>query len=482
MGRFDYDIGIIGGGAAGLTVAAGAGKLGARALLIENRRNLGGDCLNFGCVPSKALIRAAALRHASSLGPTFGLPASAGEPVDLAAVLARVRKVIEEIGVNDSPERFTAMGVQVVFASPSFTDPHEVRWEGGSATARRWVVATGSSPALPPIEGLAEAPYLTNETIFSLTKLPASLAILGGGPIGLELGQAFARLGSSVTVIELLDELFGNDDREIGRLISRRLTAEGVTLLTGHRAVRVLNLADGSVELTLSDSTGGTEKTIRADALLVAAGRRPNTAGLGLENAGVEVARGGLSTDARMRTNVRHIYACGDVTGKQLFTHVAGAQGKVVVANALLGVPRKFDPKLVGWCVYTSPEVAGVGLGEEEALKLGLDFTVVKSPLSQCDRAVIDGDDGGFVKLLVGRRGKLLGCRIVSKRAGESVHEWLQAAKQGLPLSAVASLIHVYPTYGELNARAAGSYLERTLDKPLVRALLKFVYGYSRKP
>ncbi|GAB4252262.1 dihydrolipoyl dehydrogenase family protein [Deferrisoma sp.] len=476
MAQREYDLGVLGGGAAGLTVAAGAAQFGAKTILIEKADRLGGDCLHFGCVPSKTLIRTAGVWAQTRRAAEFGLPELDLPPVDLAAVMARVRAVIETIQEHDSPERFCRLGAEVRFGEARFVDPHTVDLGGESISARAWVIATGSRPALPPVEGLADTPHWTNETVFAQTRLPERLLVLGGGPIGLELAQAFGRLGARVTVVEFLDRILGPEDPDVAEILRERLGAEGLEIRTGTKAVRAEPHGDG-VRLTVAPAKGGgPEETIEADALLVATGRRPNVEGLGLEAAGVEFTPRGIPTDKRLRTNVRHIYACGDVNGKFPFTHVAGYEGSIALTNAILRLPRKADYTKVAWCTYTDPEVASVGLNETRAREAGVEYRVLEERFAENDRALAEGEPHGKIKVLVSPKGKVLGCQIVGAHAGELIHEWVVALGGGVKLSTVAGAIHVYPTLSEISKRAAGAYFAEKLFSDRTKGVLRFLF------
>jgi pyruvate/2-oxoglutarate dehydrogenase complex dihydrolipoamide dehydrogenase (E3) component len=476
MGGFDYDIGIIGGGAAGLTVAAGAAQLGAKTLLLEKSPRLGGDCLYVGCVPSKTLIRTAGVRALARRAREFGLPEMALPPVDLGAVMDRVRAVIERIQEHDSPERFCRLGAEVRFGPARFLDEHSVDADGRRVSARSWVIATGSSPALPPIDGLAGVPHWTNETLFAQRTLPERLLVLGGGPIGLEMAQAFTRLGSRVTVVEYLGQLLGAEDEDVAAAVRARLEAEGTVFLTGTQALRA-EAAGTTVRLTVAPVAGGAPRILEAEALLVATGRAPNVARLGLEAAGVEYSARGIHADARLRTNVKHIYACGDVHGKFAFTHVAGYEGSIALTNAILRLPRRADYTRVPWCTYTDPEVASVGLNEKRARAQGIACRVLTEPFAGNDRALAEGEPGGMIKVLVGPKGTLLGCQIVGAHAGELIHEWVAALAGGVRLSALAGAMHAYPTLAEISKRAAGSYYADRLFSKRTRSLLSLFFN-----
>lgn len=473
----DYDIGIVGGGSAGLTVAAGAGRLGARTILFDRAGRLGGDCLHFGCVPSKALIRSASVWAEGARTGDYGLPILDRPAVDLGKVMDRVAKVIEKIGERDSAERFRALGVDVSYGAPAFTDPHTVECEGRRISARKWVIATGSRPVAPPVEGLAETGFLTNETVFALRELPTRLAVVGGGPVGLELAQAFSRLGSDVTVIEFLPAILAAEDGDVTEVLAMRLMAEGVTLRCATRVARA-GKSGGTVRLTLAGADSSPAGVLDCDAVLVAAGRAPNVDGMGLEHAGVDYSQKGIPTDARMRTNAGHIYACGDVNGKYPFTHVAGQEGSVALANMAFRLPRKIDYRLTPWVVYTDPEVAGVGLCEKEAGRLNVPCRTVLERFAENDRAVADGRAEGMIKLILSPRGKLLGVRIVGHRAGELIAEWTLAMSAGVRLSTVSQLMHPYPGYAEISRRAAGAWFAPKIFSERTRRFLRFFSGF----
>ncbi len=475
MADFPYDIGIIGGGAAGLTVAAGAAQFGARTVLIEKRPKLGGDCLHYGCVPSKTLIRSAAVWARTRRAGEFGLPGLTLPPVDLGAIMDHVRDVIEKIQVHDSQERFCKLGAEVRPGQARFVDAHTVEVGGQRVSARSWVIATGSRPALPPIEGLASVPYWTNMTLFSQRSLPARLLVLGGGPIGLEMAQALGRLGSHVTVVEFLDRILASEDADMTAMLRECLEAEGVTILTGTKAVRAEVVGSG-LRLRVLPAAGGEPRVLEADALLVATGRRPNIEGLGLDAAGVEFSPKGIPTDARLRTNIPHIYACGDVRGKLAFTNVAGYDGSVALTNAILRLPRKADYSKIPWCTYTDPEIAGVGLNEQRAVKAGVAYRVLQETFSTNDRALTDGEPAGKIKVLVSPAGKTLGCQIVGAHAGELIHEWVAAMNGGVKLSTIAGAVHAYPTFSEISRRVAGSRFTERIFSDRTKGVLKFLF------
>lgn len=481
MTAFGYDLGILGGGAAGLTAASGGAQFGAKTVLVEKAEKLGGDCLHFGCVPSKTLIRAAGVWSLARRAKEFGLPGVELPPVSLAAVMDRVRSVIDTIQEHDSPERFRRLGAEVRFGSPRFVDDHTVDLDGARLTARAWIVATGSGPSLPPVEGLMDVPYWTNETVFSQKELPGHLLVLGGGPIGVEMAQAFRRLGSNVTVVEYADQLLLSEDPDIAAILRGRLEAEGVKVLTGTKAVKAV-AANSSVRLHLAPAKGeGEPRTIEGDALLVAAGRKANVEGLDLQAAGVVFSAKGVPADARMRTNVPHIYSCGDVNGVFPFTHVAGYEAGVALSNAVLRLPRKADYEKVPWCTYTDPEVASIGLNEKRAKAAGVGYRTLEAPFREVDRGLAEGETGGKIKVLITPSGRLLGCQIAGHHAGELIHEWVAAMNGGVKLSTLAGAIHAYPTLAEISKKAAGSYYSEKLFSDRTRRILRLLFGLRGK-
>ncbi|WP_338666981.1 dihydrolipoyl dehydrogenase family protein [Pseudodesulfovibrio methanolicus] len=476
MAEFDYDIGVIGGGAAGLTVASGAAQLGVKTVLIERGPSLGGDCLHTGCVPSKTLIRTAAVYHDMRRAACYGLPEVELPPVDMASVNRRIREVVEAIQAHDSEERFCGLGVKVLFGEARFEDEHVVDCSGERLSARFWILATGSAPAVPPIDGLEDVDYLTNEDLFSLDRLPGSLAVIGGGPIGCEMAQAFARLGTRVTIVQRNCQLLPVEDEDMAEVVRGALEAEGVSveLCTATSGVRRVN---GEVEVEFTRT--GRSHTVRAEKLLVAAGRRPRVDGLGLGNCGVELAGRGVKVDARLRTSQEHIFACGDVLGRYLFTHAAGYEGSIVLSNAVFRLPRKADYARLPWCTYTDPELASVGLNEKRAVDAGVEYSVWEELFADNDRARAEGRIDGKVKLILDHREKPLGAQIVGRHAGELAGVWTTALNGGVGLSKIASMVMPYPTLAEINKRVAGRVLSTKLFSPKVRKTLSFLFDYK---
>lgn len=466
--RLDVDICVIGGGSAGLSVAAGASQLGMKVVLCESHK-MGGDCLNYGCIPSKALIAAARaaqnVREAHRFGVTSGPP-----QIDFAAVRAHVRGVIDAIAPTDSVARFTGLGVRVIEASARFVGRDEIRAGDTVVRARRFVIATGSSPSAPPIAGLDKVAYLTNETVFDLDACPQHLIVIGGGPIGCELAQAFARLGARVTLLEVA-RLLSKDDPELADFVRRRLIADGVEIVEGIKIAGV----SGAIEVALEG-----ERTIAGTHLLVAAGRKANVDGLNLEAAGVRSSPKGIEVDARLRTSNTKIYAMGDVAGGPQFTHVAGYHAGIVIRNALFRLPAKVDYKALPWVTYTEPELANVGLTEAAArARHGDAIRILRWPFHDNDRAQTERETEGLVKIIATPRGTVLGAGIVGAQAGELIHLWGLAISKGLAVKDIAGMIAPYPTRGEAGKRAAGSFYLRKLFGSGTRRLVRFLARFG---
>ena len=465
------DICVIGAGSAGLSVAAGASQMGAKTVLIE-RAEMGGDCLNYGCVPSKSLLAAAKAaafhRFTAPMGVSYAPP-----EIDFQAVRDHLRGVIAGIAPHDSVERFEGLGVTVLRADARFVGPGEVEAGGTRIEARRFVVATGSLPVVPPLPGLDEVDYLTNETVFALGAAPAHMIVVGGGPIGCELSQAFRRLGSEVTIVEMAT-ILPSDDPELAELVRLRLRAEGVRLLERTRAGAVRREGAG---LVLEVEREGGRESLAGDALLLAVGRRPVVEGLDLEVAGVDHDHKGIKVDRRLRSSNRKVFAAGDVAGGFQFTHVAGYHAGVVLKNALFRLPAKVDDRAVPWVTYTDPELAHVGLTESAAKARHGEIRVLRWPFAENDRARCERQEDGLVKVVTTPRGKVLGASIVGPHAGELIHAWVLAISAGLGVGAMAQMIAPYPTLGEVNKRAAGSYYTAKLfggrTRRLVRLLAK---------
>ncbi len=459
---FDRNLVVIGAGAGGLVSAYIAAAVKAKVTLIEGHK-MGGDCLNFGCVPSKALIRSAKMAKQLKKAHELGVADAAGR-VDFAAVMKRVHGVIADIEPHDSVERYTGLGVEVLQGRARLTSPWtvEVTLADGrqqTLTTKNIVIAAGASPFVPPIPGLKEAGFLTSDTVWGLTELPKRLVVLGGGPIGSELAQSFARLGSAVTQVEMVPRIMGREDPEVSELVAASLRADGVNLLTGHQAVRV-ELVGG--EKRLIAKSGDTEVVIPFDELLCAVGRSPRVTGYGLEELGIALTpRKTIEINAFLQTRYPNIYAVGDVAGPFQLTHTAAHQAWYAVVNALFGRFRRFkaDYRVIPWATFTDPEVARVGLSETEAREQGIAYELTRYGIDDLDRAIADGTAHGFVKVLtVPGKDKILGVTIVGEHAGDLLAEYVLAMKYGLGLNKILGTIHTYPTLSEANKYAAGEW------------------------
>ena len=474
MADYDFDIGILGGGAAGLTVASGSAQLGAKTLLIEKEKELGGDCLHFGCVPSKTLIRTAHVYHLMKKAPEYGLPSVEVKPVDYRDVAGRIQSVIGAIQKHDSEERFCNLGVRVIFGVPRFVDDHTIQVNGETHSARAWVVATGSSPSVPPIEGLDRTPHITNREIFSLDRLPRSMIILGAGPIASEMAQAFCRLGTAVTVVQRSNQILSKEDKDLADEVMGVMSGEGVVFYLNSTILRTKDLG---TEREVVVKTGDDEPIrLKAETLLVALGRTANLDGLGLEDIGVSLDRKGLKVDERLRTTQKHIYGAGDVTGAHLFTHAAGYEGGIVVSNAIFRLPRKVNYTFLPWCTYTDPELASVGMNEKRARDSGITCSVWTEEFKNNDRSLAEGERVGKIKMILDEKEKPLGIQILGPRAGDLLSEWVAVVNGGVKLSTLASAVHPYPTLGEINKRVAGTFLSSKIFSDKVRKGLRFFF------
>jgi pyruvate/2-oxoglutarate dehydrogenase complex dihydrolipoamide dehydrogenase (E3) component len=467
------DICVIGAGSGGLSVAAAAAAFGVPVVLIEKGK-MGGDCLNYGCVPSKALLAAA--KHASEprRATPFGLTLPRAE-IDFAKVNAHVKTVIAAIAPNDSKERFTGLGVQVIEGAARFKDATTVtvgdRFE---IKARRFVIATGSSPAVPPIPGLAEAPYLTNETIFELKRCPEHLVIIGAGPIGLELAQAHRRLGAKVTVLEAAAPLT-KDDPECAAIVLEHLAREGVVIRAGVKVTRIGH-SDGRIQAVIETSQG--EETIEASDLLIAAGRHANVEGLDLEKAGITCGPAGIAVDKGLKTTNKRVYAIGDAAGGH-FTHAANYHAGIVIRNALFRLPAKASDGLIPWVTFTDPELAHVGLTEGQARERHKQIRVLRWPYHENDRAQAERETHGHIKVIAAKNGRILGATIVGAQAGELITTWTLALSRGLNIRAMTGIVVPYPTLSEIGKRAAISYFSPSLNNPRLRRLINFLRRFG---
>ncbi len=461
------DVCVVGGGSAGLVVAAGAAQLGLEVVLVE-RALMGGDCLNFGCVPSKALIAAAKAAQAQRSGGAFGI-APVEPRVDFPRVMDHVAETIVAIAPNDSVERFEKLGVRVLKEEARFVGRTEIQAGPHRIASKRIVLATGSRATLPPIPGLAETPHFTNETIFANRTLPAHLLIIGGGPIGIEMAQAFRRLGSQVTVLEAATFL-PKDDPELAAIVVAQLHKEGVDLRSNIKIDRIERSSDGVVAV-LGDGT-----RVAGSHLLVAAGRSPVTESLDLDKAGIAHAKHGITVNASLRTSNRNVWAIGDCNGLYAFTHMAGYEASLFIRGALFRAPAKLDAAIVPWTTYSDPELAQVGLGERAAReKHGDRIRVLRWKFAENDRAQAERATDGLVKIVTDARGRILGAAIAGPQAGELIQPWCLAISKRLKISALAGFVPPYPTLGEAGKRAAGSYFTETLFGPRMRGLVRFL-------
>ena len=472
-----YNLVVLGAGTAGLVTAAGAAGLGAKVALVE-RDLMGGDCLNVGCVPSKALIRAARALSDVRGAAAFGVRLTGAATVDFAAVMERMRRIRAGLSPIDSAARFRGLGVDVYLGAGAFTGRDAVTVGGVTLRFKKAVIATGARAAAPDVPGLAETGYLTNETVFSLTALPRRLAVIGGGPIGCELAQAFARFGARVTLVEMGPQLMGREDPDAAALVRAALERDGVRLTLGAIIRRVERTAGGR---TLHVDNGGKIEALEVDAILVGVGRKPNVEGLGLETAGVAYdATNGVRVDDRLRTSNTRIYAAGDVCTAQKFTHHSDFQARLVIQNALFLGRARASALVVPRCTYTDPEVASVGMDERSAAARGLLIKTFTQPLAEVDRAVLDGETEGFVKVHV-RAGsdQIVGASIVARHAGEMLPELTMALTRGIGLGRLASVIHTYPTQAEA-IRKLGDAYNRTRLTPTVKRLFETWLRWTR--
>lgn len=475
-----YDLIVIGGGSAGLVAASGSAILGARVALVE-KTALGGDCLYTGCVPSKTLIKSARFAHQMKHASKFGFEAV--RPTFLknsfASITGRVQDVIEIIEHHDSPAVFEEMGVEVIFGTPRFLNPNEIEVvlrENGTKRvmrAKRFCISTGSRPSVPPIEGLNETGFITNEEVFQLTELPKRLAVLGGGPIGIELGQSFARFGSKVTILESSNRILIKEDEEVSLLMEKLLHEEGVELLTGHKVVKAHKNENGVKTLTVE--ADGKAFEIEVDEILAAAGRRPNLDGLGLENAGVEFDSKRIKTNSYLQTSAKHIFAAGDVAGNYQFTHMADYEAQVVIQNAFVPFPfrKKTDFRVVPWATFTEPEVARVGMIEADARKeFGDGIKIYQVSFSDNDRAQTESAVEGFAKIVTHKK-RIVGATLVGEHAGELIHEFVWAVKQRMKITGLNKIIRVYPTLAKITQAVGTEATLEGLRSPFVKKWFK---------
>ncbi len=472
-----YNLVVVGAGTAGLVTAAGAAGLGAKVALVE-RELLGGDCLSVGCVPSKALLRAARAAADARAASEFGVRIDGEVRVDFPVVMERMRRLRARLSPHDSASRFRDLGVDVFLGQGRFTSPETLEVGGATLRFSRACIATGARPVVPPIAGLSEADALTNETVFTLTELPGRFAMLGGGPIGCELAQAFARFGSEVHLIEMAPRILGREHPPAVERVERALRADGVKIAVGTKLVEVRRKA-GNKLLVLE--VEGDRRELEVDEILVGVGRAPNVQGLGLETAGVEHdAKDGVKVDDHLRTTQPRIYAAGDVASAYKFTHVADALARIVIRNALFFGRVRASDLIVPWCTYTDPEIAHVGIYPSEAEKRGIELDTYTVDLADVDRAVLDGEEAGLFDVHVARGSdRILGATLVARHAGESISEITLAMNSGAGLRTIARTIHPYPTQAEA-ARRAGDLCERARLTPRLKRLVTAFLAWRR--
>lgn len=472
-----YNLVVIGAGTAGLVTAAGAAGLGAKVALVE-RHLMGGDCLNVGCVPSKALIRAGRIAATVRDANDFGVRVPDGTRVDFAAVMERMRRLRARISPVDSAARFRDLGIDVFLGQAVFTGRDTIQVGDATLRFKKACIATGARAAAPPIPGLAEAGYLDNETVFTLTEAPKRLAVIGAGPIGSELAQSFARFGARVTLIDAASTILSREDPDAAAIVQRAMQRDGIELVLGAKIERVER--DGTTK-RLSGTTEGRAFTVDADEILVGAGRVPNVEGLGLERAGVTFdTKSGVEVDDRLRTSNRSIFAAGDVASKFKFTHAADFLARTVIRNALFFGRSRASALTIPWATYTSPEIAHVGLYEHEAAERGVEIDTFRQDFDEVDRAILDGDDDGFVKIHVAKgKDTILGATIVAPHAGDLISEITLAMTNGVGLGSIANVIHPYPTQAEAIRRAGDAY-NRTRLKPGLKHWLERFFAFRR--
>ena len=466
------DLCIIGSGSGGLSVTAGAVQMGASVVLLENNK-MGGDCLNYGCVPSKSIIAAARTVANSHQADKFGIK-SLSRKAHYTKVTQYIRDVIAEIAPNDSVERFTTLGVNVISAAAKFIDAKTVQAGNYHIKARRFVIATGSSAMIPPIPGLNETPFLTNENIFNLTEQPEHLLIIGGGPIGCELAQAHLMLGTKVSLLEGM-HILPKDDNDAVTIVKENLLKQGLHLYENIKVLKTTKIDDG-IEVTIEQN--GSETKLLCSHVLVATGRKPNIENLNLEAANIEYHPRALNVDSRLRTSNKKIFAIGDVIGSFQFTHAANYHASIVIRNALFHLPAKTDYSAMPWVTYTTPELAQVGLNEAMAKAKYLSYEIIKWPFTENDRAITESATLGFIKLLVTSKGKVLGATIVGEHAGELLAPWLMVINKRLKIKDVADLIIPYPTLSEINKRVAGKYFMPTITSAKMKKLVRFLQKF----
>lgn len=472
--KYDFDIVVIGGGAAGLFAVSVAIALGAKTCMIEKNK-LGGDCTLFGCVPSKAILKSAKVANIFNRLSDFGLKLKNESDLDVTDVMAHVRGIIEEISTHHSPEVFEKRGIKVIFGSPRFLNKNTLEVNNKKIISKKFIICTGSHPLIPAIEGLKDVDYLTNENIFDLEELPGSLIVLGGGPIGLELAQSLHRLGVKVYVIEAMDRILSREDKEVSDFLMASLEKEGLGILTGDKVIK-FEEKEGKHRVIFKGKDGH-KGEISADSLLIAVGRAPNIDDLGLNQARVGYDEKGIKVNAYLQTSSENIFACGDVVGPYMFSHVAAYQASICVRNAIFRkiAWQKVNYQNIAWATFTDPEVSRLGLTESQAKEKYKEIKVYKNEYTSSDRAVTDVEREGFVKIITDKKGLILGAHIVGAKASEIIQGLLVAKSLKQPLSRIASVLFIYPTLSEIIRKTAAKPLVAKMDNPLVKFVMKIL-------
>ncbi len=472
MGKYDYDLLILGGGAAGFVASKVARGFGKSVAMVEKGK-LGGECTNFGCIPSKALIRAAKAIHEIKNLEKFGLRTENPIALSTENVMPHVRSIVQKVYDSHPPENFKALGIDVYFGTPQFLDNHRIQVGDKTLSANKIIVTTGSSPSVPPIDGINDVPYLTNNTVFSLGKLPGSMIVLGGGPIGIELASAFSRLNVKTTIVEMQDSILFREDRELAGMLAERLRNEGLQILTSAKAVRFSKNGE-NISLTLE--CGGA-KEIVAEAVLVASGRKPNTEGLDLEKAGVRYNTDGIVVNDRLQTSAENIYACGDVTGPFRFSHMAEYQAIIACRNAFLPFKKRVDYTNIIWSTFTDPEFAHAGLTEEEARAAhGDKVKVLRYEYGNTDKARTCLEEFGMSKIILDECGRVLGAHILGANASDVIHEVQLARQFKIPFGRIWEAIHIYPSYSDVIRNPSKYYYgNRLKNSSFIKLLKKFL-------
>ncbi|MEQ9266771.1 MAG: FAD-dependent oxidoreductase [Balneolaceae bacterium] len=480
MSKFEFDAIVIGGGAAGLTASGIAANLGAKTMMIESHL-LGGDCTWTGCVPSKVILKAGKVAHQIKTASTYGLIDSEPE-INFQNVIKHVHKVREEVYEDaDRPEIFEEMGIEVVFGKGAFKDKHtiEIKLHDGTTrtvTGKYFFIATGARAAVPPIEGLDSVEYLTNESLFEIDQFPEELMIIGGGPIGIEMSQAFANLGSKPVIIDMADQIMQNDDAELVQILMDELKSQGVSFELGSSIKKISRNGD---KIQVHIEQGGKARVIEGSHLLMATGRRPNIEELNLESTGISYTKKGITVNNSCQTNVSHIYAIGDVSGRYQFTHMSEHMAKVATTKALLKLPMSLDTKHVPWATYTEPELAHVGATEGELVSKGTKFETYRFPYSKIDRAITEGQTTGLIKIYASKlTGKIYGASVVGAHAAEMISEYVLAMKNGVTLRKLADTIHPYPSWALGARRAADQWYIKNQSEGTVK-WIKRIFGYK---